>query len=51
MENYLKVIMHVSTGGGQKFDVLEDDRIRAAYIVETDPELGTCKEVAALANA
>lgn len=51
VENYLKVILHVRTEDGQKCTVVENDAIRAAYIVETDPELGTCKEVAALANA
>jgi len=51
VENYLKVILHVRTEDGQRFTVVENDTIRAAYIVETDAELGTCKEVAALANA
>ncbi len=51
LENYLKVILQIDSADGQKFAVLENDAIRAAYIVETDAELGMCKEVAALANA
>jgi len=51
VENHLKVILPVEMADGQKFVVLKNDAIRAAYIVVTDEELGTCKEVAALANA
>ena len=51
VENYLKVILNVRTDEGRRCSVVENDAIRAAYIIETDAELGTCKEVAALANA
>lgn len=50
-ENYLKIILPVEATDGQKFAALKNDAIRAAYVVVTDEELGTCKEVAALANA
>lgn len=46
-ENYLKVILPVEMLDGQKCSVLES----AAFVVVTDNELGTCKEVAAMANA
>jgi len=49
-ELFLKVIVPIKRTARFSWEVIADDRIRAAYIVENGDELGTCKEVAAIAN-
>lgn len=49
-ELFLKVIAPVQRTARFKWEVIVDDRIRAAYIIENNDDLGTCKEVAAIAN-
>lgn len=47
---FLKVIVPLKRRARFKWEVIVDDRIRAAYIVENEDDVGTCKEVAAIAN-
>lgn len=49
-ELFLKVIAPLKRTARFKWEVIADDRIRAAYIVENGDDMGTCKEVAAIAN-
>lgn len=46
VEKFLRVSAPVTTEG----EISPDAEIRAAYIEETNPELGACKETAAFAN-
>lgn len=46
VEKFLRVSARVTDDGG----ISSESEIRAAYIEETNPELGTCRETAALAN-
>jgi hypothetical protein len=46
-EQYLRVSVNMHSDGR----IVENADLRAAYIVETNPENGACKETAALANA
>lgn len=47
---FLKVIVPLKRTARFKWEVIVDDRIRAAYIIENNDDEGTCKEVAAIAN-
>lgn len=49
-ELFLKVIVPLKRMARFKWEVISDDRIRAAYIIENGDDEGTCKEVAAIAN-
>jgi len=49
-ELFLKVIVPIKRTARFKWEVIVDDRIRAAYIIENNDDVGTCKEVAAIAN-
>lgn len=49
-ELFLKVIVPLKRTARFKWEVVVDDRIRAAYIIENGDDVGTCKEVAAIAN-
>lgn len=51
LELFLKVIAPLKRTARFKWEVVMDDRIRAAYIIENGDDVGTCKEVAAIANA
>ncbi len=50
LELFLKVIAPLKRTARFKWEVIVDDRIRAAYIIENGDDVGTCKEVAAIAN-
>ena len=50
VERFLRVSMPV-TFEGDACLIAPDAAYRAAYIVETDPETGACKETIAVANA
>lgn len=50
VENHLRVTVPIQCNG-KDCQIANRDAIRAAYIVETNPELGTHKETLALANA
>lgn len=47
VEQFLRVSVSVDSEGR----IADGAELRAAYIVETNPENGACKETAALANA
>ena len=49
-ELILKGIVPLRRTARFKWEVVVDDRIRAAYIIENGDDAGTCKEVAAIAN-
>lgn len=49
-EFFLKVIVPLKRTARFKWEVIVDDQIRDAYIVENHDDEGTCKEVAAIAN-
>lgn len=48
---FLKVIVPMKRAARFKWQVIEDDRIRAAYIIDNGDDVGTCKEVGAIAHA
>jgi len=47
IEQFLRITLTVGEDG----QIPDSAEMRAAYIVETDPATGACKETAALANA
>ena len=49
-ELFLKVIVPLRRIARFKWEVVVDDRLRAAYVIENEDDLGTCKEVGAIAN-